>query len=165
MTHAASRPMTIEGLPGSFIVVPNVVGLARQQGVELLRVLRDDPEAGSIQVHAFARELTEAVRAADPNGVLYLLEGAHPAATTPMEYGGHFLEVDRAILSVADPTRVAIFVEGRDAYLDFVSDLPGFALGWDTEQNDVSLNQMEHLRPGPFFTRTLAGGFEVIRHV
>ena len=57
---------------------------------------------------------------------------AVPDSTTPMQYGGHFLEIDRRLLS-SDALFNVIFVQGpSEPYAVFVSDLPAQAFAWDS---------------------------------
>ena len=82
-------------------------------------------------------------------GVFYRLDGAYPSASTPMEYGGHYLEVDRDVLSSIQNSFVIVFVEGEgEVYFDFVSDLPADAMGWDADRNPIDLNEARRHRAG-----------------
>jgi hypothetical protein len=66
-----------------------------------------------------------------------------------MEYGGHFLEVDRQLLSgVIDARFNALYVRGgSEPYIDFVSDLPAHAFAWDP-QSGVTVAQVREVRQG-----------------
>jgi hypothetical protein len=102
----------------------------------LLDLLHDDPAEGEALLFTRAaqtRSSIEEALEAGADGVVYRLAGAMPSVTTPMQYGGHFLEVDREILAgLAEARFVLLYVEGQEEpYLDFVIDLPAHAFGWD----------------------------------
>jgi hypothetical protein len=84
------------------------------------------------------------------DGVLYRLFGARAGHTTPMEYGGFYLERDREILeSVADASlNILLLVGDGDLYLDFVSDLPAHVMAWDAAASGFSSNYLRNLRDG-----------------
>lgn len=102
----------------------------------LLDLLHDDPSQGEALLSDRAAQTRTSIQEAleaGADGVAYRLAGAMPSVTTPMQYGGHFLEVDREILSdLAEARFVLLYVEGQEEpYLDFVIDLPAHAFGWD----------------------------------
>jgi hypothetical protein len=89
----------------------------------------------------------ERARQDGADGVVYLVVGATAAESTPMEYGGHWLEIDRSLVSAA-PLPVIVFVQGdREPYIDFLSDLPCQAFGFDPKAFSVS--EARALRRGP----------------
>lgn len=125
-----------------FTEVLNPFGLAQRDGIDLAAELRADPTQGESRLNDYAsRCRTDLLRALAyaADGILYRLEGAHPAATTPMVYGGHFLEVDRELLTEIYPqTLVVVDVAGeQEPYLDFVGDLPAHAMTWEAADVDV----------------------------
>lgn len=111
--------------------------LAHERGMDLLGILDEDPGRGEAKLNALQAEVAQAIADADGEGILYRLVGACPDHCTPMQYGGHFLEVDRELLSGATQP-VIVFVEGSDIYLDFVADLPCTTMVWDPAQNSIS---------------------------
>ena len=124
---------------------------AISRGTELTRLLHDDPAAGGDSL----AELTEETRAEmaraleqGADGIYYELDGAYPTRTTPMQYGGFFLETDRKLLAEIEPTGFNIlFVKGDvEPYIDFVSDLPAQAFGW--ESKSVSVQFVRKMRQG-----------------
>ena len=131
-------------------IVPSPLGLALKEGTDIVGELHADVKKGESLLDSLTRRTQESIHGAierGADGVFYLLDGAHPAVTTPMEYGGHFLEVDRHLLTEFQDARVnAIFVLGkRDPYLDFVSDLPAHLFGWEA---DVPLSDVRAMRHG-----------------
>lgn len=145
-----------ENFPPSrtLIEVVSPFGRAELQGIDLNQELYDNPEKGEERLNDLAIQTQiEIARALEAGfkGILYRLIGAEPSKCSPMQYGGHFLEVDREILSKFEQagTRV-VFVEGEEMYFDFVSDLPCEFMGWDTSLNDLSLNEAKEMRPTGF---------------
>ena len=125
---------------------------AISRGSELTQLLHDDPAAGG-EVLA---ELTEETRAEmasalenGADGVYYELDGAYPTRTTPMQYGGFFLETDRKLLEEIETAGFNIlFVKGdAEPYIDFVSDLPAQAFAWQAES--VTIEAVREMRQGP----------------
>ena len=132
--------------------VMSPLGKAMKSGLALTQILSDDPATGQQKLS----ELTELTRtematALDQgaDGVFYELEGAYPAETTPMEYGGHYLEVDRQLLEeVRDARFNVLFIQGDDApYVDFVIDLPAQAFAWDA-QAGIDIAEVRTQREG-----------------
>lgn len=133
--------------------VLNPFGLAQARGTNPNSVLEDDPATGDKLLQGLATEvkhLIDAGIAAGVEGCLYRLHGANPACSTPMQYGGHFLEVDREILASFDglPIRAVFVVGGEGTFLDFVSDLPAELFGWDVEKTETNPNQVREYRAG-----------------
>ena len=118
----------------------------------LVKLLASDPSAGAERLALLADQARQEMRSAleaGADGIYYALDGAYPAATTPMEYGGHFLELDRQLLEeVRDARFNLLFVCGeREPYIDFVSDLPAHALAWDS-RSGVSVGSVRSARSG-----------------
>lgn len=133
---------------------------------ELLRLLRDEPEAGGRALDARAEATrTDLVRAAAGpyDGVVYGVAGACEPWTTPMEYGGHFLELDRALLAGVDAFTVAYVFGGEGTYLDFVADLPASVLAWDAEATLVPVEMMRPMRTGPLCAADPDAEIELVR--
>ncbi|MBX3110997.1 MAG: hypothetical protein KF857_03230 [Fimbriimonadaceae bacterium] len=160
----ASRVATAEtlsfGQPADVVVsaTPGTPGLtlvssvsARCDVAAFLDQVRRDPVGADGTVAGLVAEtraaITEALRAGS-TGVLYWIEGACPAAFTPMQYGGLFLEHDREILAdTRAKVEVVVFVADRDdAYTDFVSDLPADLFGWAGTTPEPA--EIRALRPG-----------------
>jgi hypothetical protein len=71
-----------------------------------------------------------------------------------MQYGGHYLELDRLLLEgISQAECNMIFVVGdEDLYLDFVSDLPATLFGWDDRTSGISAAQGRATRKGAIVT-------------
>lgn len=142
---------------GPYLVeVPNPFGLAIERGIALNDEIQLSPEKGK----ALYESLLDDTRASidkglsqGADGFLYHLFGATEALCTPMEYGGHHLEVDRELLaSYSEQCIRLVFVAGgAGTYLDFVSDLPADAFGWDVTATGVSASEIRKFRSGPLF--------------
>lgn len=129
----------------------NPFGRAQKQGVDLVAELRADLAEGKAHLDEMVAQTRDEIEAAKQSGagIVYLLHGARMALTTPMEYGGHFLELDRMLLEGADGcTRMVFVVGGADTFLDFVSDLPAEIFAWDPDCTGVSVAEMRRLRSG-----------------
>lgn len=137
----------------TLVEVLNPFGLAQAEGVNLNELIYTDPEAGNQKLDELVERVREAIRAAldsGADGVFYCLKGAEPNLSTPMQYGGYYLERDRELLAEIGDTPSAVFVDaGEGAYMDFVSDLPAAFFAWDIDRTDVSVARMRSLRPGP----------------
>ncbi|MCH8979709.1 MAG: hypothetical protein IH945_10785 [Armatimonadetes bacterium] len=124
---------------------------AISRGTELTRLLHDDPAAGGDALAELTNETRDEMASALENGadgVYYVLDGAYPARTTPMQYGGYFLEVDRSLLEEVEHDGFNIlFVKGdEEPYIDFVSDLPAQAFAW--ESASVTIEAVREMRQG-----------------
>ena len=84
------------------------------------------------------------------DGLFYVLHGARGAYSSPMQYGGYYLECDREILSqFEEATLNVVFVVGNDdVYIDFVSDLPAHLFAWDAEPSTFDSAYVRSLRKG-----------------
>ncbi len=122
-------------------------------GQDLNSKLYEDPEAGNTDLDELCNETTTEIATALDRGafgIAYVLDGASPAKSTPMQYGGYYLERDREILSQFESAPFnLLLVEGREeVYLDSVSDLAADAIAWHREGSEFTLEMMRALRPG-----------------
>lgn len=143
----------------SLAKVVNPFGQALRSNTEVWDVLAEEPRRGEKMLDELVDKTRQEIKAAfehGADGVLYLLYGARGVHTTPMEYGGHYLERDRELLTeIKDATFNMIFVVGEDdAYLDFVSDLPGHAFGWDSTATGTTVGQLRDMRAGALATNS-----------
>jgi hypothetical protein len=134
---------------------PFFVGATR--GIPLNDLFRDDPSAADAEMTKIVEDIRGQMHAAldaGADGIFYRLHGATPAHTTPMQYGGQFLEVDRELLEdIAQARFNVIFVVGDEGtYLDFVSDLPAHAFAWDSDAAGASVADVRGLRQGALAT-------------
>jgi hypothetical protein len=135
------------------VEVDNPFGVALAEQIDLNEEFEADPAAGDVVFGAYAdrtREQLEAALAAGADGVLYRVFGAEPSLSTPMQFGGLYLEQERNLLNEIAAARFnVVFVEGgEDTYLDVVSDLPASALGWDEQRNPVSPAEVRAMHRG-----------------
>jgi hypothetical protein len=134
--------------------VVNPFGLALQRGIDLNQRLSEDPESGNRLLEELIAVVRSQIRTAEvsgADGILYRLHGANPKHCSPMQYGGFYLERDRELLETASwaPFNLLFVVGDEETYLDFVSDLPASAIGWDVARSGFSIAQMRELRAGP----------------
>lgn len=124
--------------------------------VPLFDLIANDPEAADAKLEEISLETSLACANAlgsGADGVLYLLTGAHPAATSPMQYGSFFLERDRSILEAITDARFNVVLVEADTepYLDFLTDLPCHVLAW-TATEDVNLSDLRAMKGGALGT-------------
>lgn len=150
---------TDAGHPDQIRLTPvvNPFGQAIRRRVDVWDTLAEDPARGAKQLDDLVARTRREARGAlehGADGILYLLYGARGLHSTPMEYGGHYLERDREILGeLASAAFNLIFVVGEDdAYLDFVSDLPAHAFGWDADATGIGVNEIRPMRAGALAT-------------
>jgi hypothetical protein len=133
-------------------LVPNLFRRFELMGEDPVAFLKNtDKEIVGIVDEAEDLSRREARRAIDSGavGVFYEIHGATASQCTPMEYGGLFLEKDRAFLeSISDAPCNVVYIDGREPYLDFVSDLPAKAFGWDVVGSGISVSDVRNIREG-----------------
>lgn len=137
--------------------VVNPFGLSLARELHLNDLLDDDPAQGAEVLDGLVQETRDTIAAAlaaGADGILYRLHGASPRHCSPMQYGGHYLERDREILSeIADARLNLLFVVAdEEPYLDFVSDLPAHFFGWDDRTSGVSSTEGRAIRGGAVAT-------------
>lgn len=137
----------------ALVEITNPFGLSLQNDLKLNQLLKDDPVAGNKQLTKLCDEVRLSIEQAfhaGADGILYRIYGARERHCTPMQYGGYYLERDREILeTVKDATFNMIFVVGdEDVYLDFVSDLPAHAFGWDFKDSKIPASEVRAMRQG-----------------
>ena len=112
------------------------IGRATRTSVPLLRIFEDNPLEGDKLLSEIALEAGNVIDLAlemGAAGIFYRLDGAYQSLMTPMQYGGHFLEHDRALLERAKGAEFNLLqIEGEEPiYFDAVSDLPAHAVTWN----------------------------------
>lgn len=136
----------------TYAEVDNPFGKAMRQNLSLSGLLRRNLKEGEQKLAEMANAVKDDFINAlskGPDVIVYKLYGADSVHSTPMEYGGHFLEVDRTILAQADAKMIMIFVVGgADAFIDFVSDLPAQIFAWDVAGTGVTVHQVRDMRKG-----------------
>lgn len=154
--HAGGdRPVLLEVANPYASVGRTVVSEAKANPEESARALDE-------AVAAIRRQI-EAGLGAGADGVFYRLEGATAEATTPMEYGGLFLEHDREILAaISDAQLNVLYLSGGpDLYFDFVCDLPAHLIAWDQAATGLSAEMVRALRSGPQASADPASEFDL----
>lgn len=163
----------------------NPLGRAIANGVDLPQLLHDNPTEGEAMLQSLIFDVEQEIDFAlksGVDGIFYRLQGAEPKYTTPMQYGGHFLEVDRALLrrlQIPDsrfriageaeeieggdresfnekrkPTVAFLFVEsGAETYIDCLTDLPADVFAWDRDTLGATIVEMRLLRQGVLATK------------
>lgn len=129
------------------------LGRALGEGCSLSEAIKSDPAAGQDALDAYVAETRKEIHTAmeaGADGVFYRLQGAVPAISTPMQYGGFYLEHDRELLAeVADARLNILSVEGGpEPYLDFVADLPAHVLAWDSHASGIGADAVRAMRKG-----------------
>ena len=139
--------------PGTALAfVPNLYRQFELMGADPIEILKGTDEKSAALVEEAEALSLRSVRGALDNGavgVFYELHGANAGQCTPMEYGGLFLERDRAFLeAVADAPCNFLYVNGKEPYLDFVSDLPARVFAWDAAASGISVQEVKTMRSG-----------------
>jgi len=135
-------------------VVRGVFEQARTRAMDLLGLLESDPIAGEAMVERMVEEADGEMRdacEAGADGVLYQLSGACAEWSTPLTYGGHFLEAERSVLARAAgfDRPVVVHVLGEsDLYLDLLGDLPCAGMAWDSAASRLSFEEVRRYFPG-----------------
>lgn len=147
-----SRGVEIAGEQAVLVDILNPFGRARRDGVDLNEALAENPEIGNAKLDFYVAETQldiDRAKDAGIDGVFYRVVGAEPALCTPMQYGGYYLERDRALLEAADAKLNVVYIDaGMEAYMDFVSDLPAAFFAWDIDRSDFSVVQVRAMREG-----------------
>ena len=134
-----------------FCRVQNPFGRSVGTGLDLNALLKESPSEGARAIQKFASEVRteiDRVLKAGADGICYMLSGACAAECSPMQYGGHFLEVDREILAgTPDGSFDILYVCGdSELYIDIVSDLPAQAIAWNSSAG-VQISEMREMWP------------------
>lgn len=122
--------------------------------LNLNALLHGDPEAGNQVLDDLVLETLEEGKQAlndGADGIAYVIDGAYPGGSTPMQFGGYYLERDREILDqLSNASFNLVFIEGgEETYLDSVSDLAANAIGWRIAESGFTKDMMRELRCGP----------------
>lgn len=143
------RMVAAEG-QARFAVVRGAFERAVAREYDLPTLLRSDPIAGeellSRMIDEALTELEGAIEG-EADGILYQLSGASSEWTTPLAYGGHFLEAERSVLASEIPLDrpLVIHVVGQeDLYLDLLADLPCSGLAWNSMASRLSMQEARH---------------------
>jgi hypothetical protein len=135
------------------VEVLSPLGRAIRDGIDLNAILHEDPTKGEEVIRSYVSQaMTEisVARDSQADGIFYHLQGAEPKFSTPMQYGGHYLEADREIMTSAQDARFnLIFVDGGpEVYIDFVSDLPAHVFAWHKPSTGIEVSAVRKMRKG-----------------
>lgn len=150
----AANPEIIASLvDGDRAVLAEVDNPFARFGAELNREFAIDPIAASEKLDQATEETRAKMRAAleaGADGIFYRLFGARARHSTPMQYGGHYLERDRELLEEIGDARLNVLfpVGDDDLYLDFISDLPAHVIAWDRDASGYSSAHVRAMRNG-----------------
>lgn len=140
----------------TLVEVASPFTLSVLRGMGLNDILRDQPETGFNQLDSLRAEVEQTMHQAlemGADGLVYHLDGPRASACTPMQYGGHYLELDRELLAMVKEARIVlVWVPGQEPlYLDAISDLDAHAVGWNSMASGFPVHEFKALRPGPTF--------------
>ena len=155
VTSSEEAVAAIHELPGTpvLVEVQNPFGEAIDAEIDLNAEFDRGPAYGE---HAFRglfdkteEKIAEALEVG-ADGIFYRLFGAEPNLSTPMQFGGLYLEQERELLKEIMEARFnVLYVEGGEgAYLDVVSDLPAHAFGWDEDRTAIPAGEVRKFRQG-----------------
>lgn len=134
------------------VAVASPLCRALERSMNLTQTLHDSPAEGEKDLEELILETRSAIALTldhGADGIAYRLEGACPSVSTPMQYGGHYLEADREILQeFASAPFNLLHVGGEEPYLDFVIDLPAHAFSWDLDRSPADPAQIRRERGG-----------------
>lgn len=141
--------------PGVAVLVEvgNPFGAALMKAVDLNAEFEKGPQDGETAFGTYlddTQRLLDGAMQSGADGVLYRLFGAEPSLSTPMQFGGLYLEHERELLAGIQQARVNImYAEGGEGlYLDVISDLPAHALAWDEDRSLITPQQARTVRRG-----------------
>jgi hypothetical protein len=137
----------------ALVRVASPLGRAMAKGIDIHTQLHDDPAEGAEVLDGLVSETRTAMTDAldqGADGICYEIEGASPEFCTPMQFGGHFLELDRELMEEISEAKFNMMwiKPKRDPYLDFVSDIPAHALAWDMNGSGRAPAEIRTLREG-----------------
>lgn len=139
--------------PAILVETLNPFGLCLSENVDINAELRNNPVKGneilSEMVNKVSRHIGEIMKSG-ADGVFYRLIGAEPKYTSPMQYGGYYMEHDNNLLSsVRDARCNVLFIEGGEyVYMDFVHDIPASLLAWDEKSSGLSFDEVKQYHSG-----------------
>lgn len=165
---SGGQEICLDPIPQGWEGINNPLFRSLQSGLDLGSLAQSNPtEADTLLVGFVQEAISEVDQAVEHGcqGIIYNLFGASPEHSTPMQYGGLFLERDREILSYAESRTCTLIhvAPSPESYLDFVSDLPGDLFAWDDELTGVSAESMRKFRSGALATYGSGGEVRLIR--
>lgn len=133
-------------------LIPGALAVTLEKNPEAFRLLEESPEEGESLILSALEDVQSRIEdcfSTGFDGFCYVVKGAYPEVSSPMQYGGHFLEVDRALLTGAEGLGYRmVLVEGdNEPYIDFVSDLPCELFAWDI-RSGIDPSNVREMRVG-----------------
>ena len=151
----AGTVLGVLGSEGPAILVEtlNPFGLCLSENVDINAELRNNPVQGNEILSEMVDRVSihiDEIMNSGADGVFYRLIGAEPKYTSPMQYGGYYMEHDNNLLSrVKDARFNVLFVEGGDGvYMDFVHDVPASLLAWDEKSSGLTFDEVKQYHSG-----------------
>ncbi|MEI7577183.1 MAG: hypothetical protein WCK51_09835 [Armatimonadota bacterium] len=115
---------------------------AISQGIDVVGLLEENPAEGDRVLAELVSQCSHEMR--QVSGPLnYIVAGAEPDVTSPMQYGGHFLELDRELIGTSSPA--ITLIGGPETYIDVVSDIAKSYLIWNPETNPVDPHEVSRM--------------------
>ncbi len=102
---------------------------AIQGSQDIVALLAGSPAEGDQLLAELVAQTREQIESAS-GPFNYIIAGAEPCYSTPMQYGGHFLELDRELIGARRPA--ITLIGGPETYIDVVSDLAETFLLWNS---------------------------------
>jgi len=131
--HFAESRCEIAGQQFTSVASPLTRAISRN--LNIVDLLEENPAEGDQILAALVSE-TQSELDLVTGEFNYIVAGAEPEFTTPMQYGGHFLELDRDLIGSHKPA--ITLIGGPETYVDIVSDLAETFLVWNPATNPVS---------------------------
>ena len=124
--------LRIDGVEFKGVLSP--LSRALQEGIDAISLLDKDPANGDRLLHSLVAATKAEIESASVQ-INYIVAGAEPEYSSPMQYGGHFLELDRELIGTRKPAITVI--GGPETYIDIISDLAETFLIWNPQTNPV----------------------------
>lgn len=115
---------------------------AISQGIDIVGLLEENPAEGDRVLAELVRQCSSDIEQTS-GPINYIVAGAEPGVTSPMQYGGHFLELDRELIGTTSPA--ITLIGGPDTYIDVVSDIAKSYLIWNPEANPVDPKEVSRM--------------------
>jgi hypothetical protein len=112
------------------------------QGIDIVGLLEENPTKGDRVLGELVSQCSRDIEQTS-GSMNYIVAGAEPGVTSPMQYGGHFLELDRELIGTRSPA--ITLIGGPETYIDVVSDIAKSYLIWNPETNPVDPQEVSRM--------------------